>query len=384
MKITLKRELLERKLKMASSVLNEKSLIPIHKEGLVTFRKDNICFKSASDGLSMECEMPIESIEGEKLPFVCDLNLILGTISTLKAEEIILIVSKTDVQVKTTRTRSKWSIPINYQAEDYPKTNSEWKDEYLELPGSTFAEAIKTCGNLVDPKSIQLQFAGINMRFEGKSLYFESSRDQGICQCQFNLLEPIPFKGNILIPKSIVSVIDSYSKSQKVKIFIDNDERNVKIYDGASTAEIRLIEAQAAQIQMIIDAKVDPENYMIMNRMDVINTFKRIIQFSIQNLDPIVGIDMTEDETVNFAFNDPAYRKSIDEFIAVESKSPLMNFVTGINPRMFSESLQLLSGENIALHQMAPSDPFYVRDEDEGVLKVRFLFSASTFNRGKK
>ena len=93
---------------------------------------------------------------------------------------------------------------------------------------------------------------------------------------------------------------------------------------------------------------------------------------------------MTEDETVNFAFNDPAYRKSIDEFIAVESKSPLMNFVTGINPRMFSESLQLLSGENIALHQMAPSDPFYVRDEDEGVLKVRFLFSASTFNRGKK
>lgn len=370
MKITAGREALNKKLQAVTGVLSGKAIMPILNEALIEISStkdpdgneiDAILITTSDNEVSASVMIPC-TIEGDKRNFVCDISLIMETISTLKSEEIILTVEEKDVILSVPKTRKRFSIPIIHEAKSFPEIAAESYSDPIKINGGVVSKMIRKASLFVNPNDLRPNIAGINLFCKEGKFIVQAADGHIFCRTIIDSSKeefPLPDMSDILIPKSIIKIISNYEGSNSMTLSLSGDGRVLKISDGVLTTRVILIAHKFPPVQPFFD-EYQNNIYTKINREELLTSIKRISMFTNFNSKTIV-FDM-KGENLVIKGEDIDFRKKADELIEVSDKNEVMNFVSGFNGTFMKSIIQTLSGEDIYFTQLNSKKPGYFTD----------------------
>lgn len=351
MKINCNREALVKKLQLATSVMGNSSIIPIYMEALINVEKDKISINTTDGSITMKCSLNVSIGEEESIhDFVCDIQSILSTITLLRDEDVLIEVVDKDVILSTPKSRKKFTIPITHNPGDFPRTDNEWKKEFLSIPGDVLSPMIKSSASVVNTNNLIPEMTGISMSVEKGKLVLKSCHNSIICINSYTIPEEKVLKiKDMIIPKGSVKVIGAFEKSPEIKIFFDNKGNNIMFDDGVSVAQIRLIDGVFPEVNKFFE-KLNLDVLTIVNRTEFMNAIKRVSSFTSKST---LRIEMDfSGEGMVLKGVDIDFRKNAEEFLPTEKKADEMNFRTAINYTFGMTAVQSLASENITISQL--------------------------------
>ncbi|MFN5418039.1 MAG: hypothetical protein ACK5B9_13350 [Flavobacteriia bacterium] len=369
MKIQLNREVLAKKLNVVGNVIPMKSTIPILDHALVTVIGDRIIFTGSDTEITVSSSMTFELVEGEVSNFVCDTNIILKTIVTLKSDTIWIEVSEKQLNFGDSKSRKKYTIPIYYSAENFPRMTNEFK-EPISLNGDLVAQAIKITSPIVNKASLIPAFTGVFIGKVGDKLRFS-----GVTNQLFSVFE-FPIDGefeHILVSKDSVKVIAEFEKSPDVAMSVSTDSTMLCIDNGDVTAYCRLIDAKFPNIDSIID-QVDRSEYIKVDKVEFTSCVTRATLF--QNRDSkTIKFDYSSAENFNISAENVDFAKQSIESLDYAERLGEMKFVSGFNSDFVQTVMRSLDGENILMSQNTFNKPMIISDDKTRTQSIYFLIS---------
>ena len=382
MKIKLNRELLEKKLSTAVSVLGNNVQPPILNEALFKMGKNDLSITTSDGGITMTVSLPYELENGEVKDFVCDIQSIIKPVTLQKSEFMFLEVMEKDILFSTPKTRKKYQIPITYQAIDFPLIKSEeWSDPVI-IDGKSFANMIKKTSMLANPNDLRSGISGINLFAKDNTLYIQATNgSSAACETTFK-----PESGELsdiepmLIPKAIAKVSSVFDKSTQLKISIDGEKRNIGLTDGSSITYVRLLNAKfpsfdsfKSQRVLNISTKVSKE--------DIILAIDRLSGFTNYDSKCLI-FDMKGDGILMKSINDDT-RKKAEELIETQHKSEEMCFPAGFNHTTVRSAISSLSGSNIFFSMTSWKVPMFISDDSSEGFQTLWILMGMTLPEHK-
>ena len=378
MKITVNREQLEKKLQSAVALIGTKSMIPILDYGLIQVTEKRIIITTSDDSATIRTFLNHNEVIGDKFDFVCDINIILRTISMLKNELIILNVGEENITLSTPKTRKRYQIPIMDDPSSFPVINNDDFKKPIIVNGKSTSDMIKKASSIVNQNDLRSGMQGINFKVSDGNLSIQSTNGH-VC-ADLNLEtnnDEINF-GPVLIPKAISKIIDNFTRSQDLEVSISKDERNIKLYDGSTTAYVRLVDGKFPNIDALIKQSND-KIATTMDREELMLAIKRSSIYSNRSSKMII-LD-GKGENIIIKGEDIDFRRSSDELVETEIKASEMNFESAFNSDFLVLILGNLLGDKVIFSQISNNQPSFFMDNSSDSYHSRWLLAPMVINQ---
>jgi DNA polymerase-3 subunit beta len=377
MKVVANREQLDKKLLSVVALMTAKSGLPILNEALIQVFNDKMLITVSDSEITTIIGVPCENHHEEDFSFMCDIQTVQRTVALLKSEHFIIDVDKENntINMSTPKTRKKYELASTYDPDDYPSYDSgEWRAP-ININGKIFSNMIKKAALFINPTDLRPQLASVHLTTSEDTLKVQGTDStvmfNGIYK-KTDEEEAFPELVNILIPKNVTKIISNYEKSPKVEFSIDADNRNIKLYDGATTTVIRLATGKYPNIEALY-TEHNRDIHVSVKKQELSMAIKRLAIFS----DKVrtMKIDMEGDNMV-LSSDDTMFNNKAEELIEVEHKAPEMSFTTGINHTYLSGVIGTFPGETVYITQPRVNTPFLVTDDSSEGYESIWLIAA--------
>lgn len=368
MKIELKKTDAEKVFKMVSTV-NQNNMIPISNESLISFNDEGRMVVFATDTeISIETTVDIVSSEGKLFPIVCDTNMILKTISSLKTEtifmEVVVHESKKFAEMVITVPKSKKEYRINmgFQAKNFLKKPAAEFNDSISIVGSRFAEIIKSASVFVDNKDIRGGWmVGISMYHDENTVRFLGGDGFGFNILNFDSEQNL---GKIIIPKTIGKIIDLFSVATTIELSVSDDKNHMMIRNGVSTYTIRLVAGEASTAERVFK-DLDRSISVKVNREEMIGCVGRLMNFA-NTTEPVITMDFTGPE-VTLECNDVNLRKKgVEDLPKLASEGDISEMICSTNAKKLDKILRTFSCEIITIIKSKANNVPIILHDDSG------------------
>ncbi len=384
MKITLEREVLEKKLQAAVAIIPAKPIIPALDHALIEVTDKRMLITTTDTSITLTVHLPCE-VEGELTDFVCDIQTIMKSIATMKDESIVLDVNLAESVVILTvpGKKRKYEIPVFYNASSFPRMNSAEWTKPIALNGIQLATMINRASAEIITTDMRPALTGINLLLKDNTLTIFGGTPFSFCRSILNLQTEddrnIP-EIEAVIPKGVIKAIDNYSKSPTVEVSIDKDGRNLMLSDGVSKTCILLVDSKTVDVNPLYNA-ANIEVNTSFDKNQLLPALKRVALYS-NKVSNTVRLDYSQ-EDVSIEGSDPDFRQKAIEWITPIHKSEEMNFSSSINHKFLLNIITVAPGEKIIISQLAENQPFVIMDDSEEGFKTMWLVAAVYNNNAK-
>jgi len=351
MKIELKKIDAERVFKMVSNV-NQGNMIPITNETLINFFDGRMELFATDTEISISTSIDIVSSEGLLSPIVCDTNMIMKTISSLKTETIFMEVamaengSYADLTITVPKSKKEYTINLGFRAKDFLKKPEFVPGHSISVPGNRFVEIIRSTGVFIDNKDIRGGWlTGISMYDDENKIKFVGGDQFG-----FNIihLDSDESLGKVIIPKTISGILDLFSSSANIEVSIDSNGSHMMIKSGSSTFTIRLISGEVSSAERVF-RHIDKSSYVRLNREDLISCIGRLVNFAGDIKEPALSMDFSGDDIILECEDVHRRKKGTEELTRLSFAGDASAMRCTTNAKKLEKILRTFSSEVITI-----------------------------------
>jgi DNA polymerase-3 subunit beta len=375
MKIELNRESLVKKLTIAGNVIPQKSMIPVLDNALFNFKDGRLSITAADLDVSVITSMEYTLNEGEETDFICDSNIILKTITTLKAESIWIELKEKSLSFGSSGTRKKYEIPIYYDPSTFPTIKSEFL-ETVKVSGEMFSQGVKITSPIVNKSDLRTGLTGVFMGKVGDKFRISSATALFFAIFEF----PVDFDfPQILVSKDTLKVIADFEKSADISLSVSKDKSYLLIDNGEVKSYCRLIDSVFPNIDAII-SQVNRTEFVKIDRLECSSCVTRSTLFNNRESKSI-KLDFSSKNNIVISAENIDYAKRASESIDYIERSAEMDFETGMNADLLQTALRSLDGDNIIINQNTFKTPLIISDDKDRVSNMYFLVSPIILNK---
>lgn len=372
MKITLNRESLLKRLVSVHAILSSNPQPPITGSSLVWISEDGRMFiKTTNTQTIVEVFLPVVSCEGEKAPFICDTRTIQRVIQTLNVDEIYIEVQDKVISFGANKGRRKsYEIPLEYDANSFPKAQESKANIEFKLNGTMFCDVISKVAKFVPLKDTVHAEGFLFEQDEKGFVHVMGIRNQFFAIAKFKVNETIDKK--IIIPLEIASVIDCFKQSAEIDATLSEDGRYLSFSDGSTKISTVNLNAKYVNPMQVINS-FNHTSSITVNRVNlsgaIIRTASMLRNELLQTviLD-VIGVDL------NVETNDTAYSSKGSESIEIATNKDC-DIRIGFNNKFISMMFGCFSGEMTTLFFSNEKSLTKITDNDDRGYELMFLVS---------
>jgi len=359
MKVIILRSNLKESLAVVEKAVSDTSNLPILKNVLFkTFNnKIKICATNLNVAVTKLTSAKIIEEGGITVPFSTFYSLV----NNSGNERILIETEKNNLVFKTDNYSAKIQ---GVDQEDFPiipKISSE--DNFIEVPGGIFKEAIYKVLNAAHISEIRPEISGVLMDFQMTMIKFVATdafrlAHKTINNNQFNSNFPYGFKAIIPL-RTISEVVKIFPENQPIKIYVDNNQILFRSEDTELIS--RLIEGDYPDYDQIIPKSTDTE--ITVNKDQLVNAVKLASNFSGQTNDIKIKIDSGKKVMEVYSANQ--YLGENNYLIPIKLKGEHFEEIA-FNWHYFLDGLKVVDHENLVFGVNKNNKPSMIKHPEDG------------------
>lgn len=355
-------------LQAVSRVISSKNTLPILDNFLFKLQDKELVITASDLESTLTTRLPLENISGEGL-IAIPARLLTDTLKEFPEQPLTFDISTDNFSVEISTGNGKFSI-VGQNGEDFPQYPLLKEDVSISVRMN--AEVLmhgisKTIFATADDE-LRPVMNGIYLDFSPDNLTFVASDAHKLVRYKrFDVVSEA--ESSFILPKKPASLLRNILAREKNDVLIEFDDKNALFTLTDYRLVCRLVEGNYPNYSSVIPS--DNPNKLIIDRLDIINSLRRVSVFSSQASN-LVKLDISANQ-LNVSAQDIDFSISAYENLTCQYDGD--NMEIGFKSTFLIELLNNLSSREIVLELSDPSRaglllPLEKDSDDEDLLML--------------
>lgn len=337
-----------KQLQIVNSVISSKVVIPILEYFLFEVDNNSLRIVGTDLEVSIQAFLPVESKESGKVAVPS--KIILDTLKSLPDQPITFTINEDSRSIELTYDNGKAKISAE-EAEDFPKFPTIENATTFNLPQEMLDRAISKTLFAVGSDELKPALTGLFLDLTENDIRFVSTDGNKLVKFQRNDFKPAE-PTTFILPKKALNVIkNSLNPDAETEVEVQFNKINSLFKVNDITIVCRLIDEKFPDYNSAMP--VDLPNKLRINRLELINSLKRISIFANKTTYQ-VKFSLSGNE-LQLNAQDLDYSNEANERLACEYEGDDMEI--GFSARFLVEMLSSLDSEEVILSLSAHNRP---------------------------
>jgi DNA polymerase-3 subunit beta len=364
MKFVVSTSSLLKHLQIVSGVVGTNNILPILEDFLFIIDGKTLTISGTDLETSITTQLDVESNKSGKIAIPA--KILLDTLKTLPEQPITIDVDEETFGVQITTDNGKYKM-AGENGEDYPKIPDSDGDGDIKLPGNVLVNAISKTLFAVSNEDLRPAMNGVFFELNAEGTTFVATDAHKLVRYRRKEAvskEPASF----IVPKKALNLLKNILPNKEDVVHISYNRNNAFFSFNNISLVCRLIDARFPDYNAVIP--IDNPNQMQISRYELLNTLRRISNFSSKSTHQVVF--RVAGSELNISAQDLDFSSEANEKLLCEYLGNDM--AIAFNAKFLQEMLGALQSDDVRLHMSTPTRAGILypssQDENEDLLML--------------
>ncbi|MGB1316193.1 MAG: DNA polymerase III subunit beta [Chitinophagales bacterium] len=265
---------LSKKLSQISGVISSNTVLPILEDFLFDIKEGKMKIFATDMETSMSTEVAVEAKEDGKIAIPA--RILLDTLKTLPEQPLTFSFDEANFAVEIKSATGKYKL-AGENPEDFPKIPTIEDASEVEIPSEILGKAIANSLFATSNDELRPAMTGVFFQMETTGINFvatDASKLVKYARKDISIDTPASF----IVPKKALQLVKGSLPTQETRVSISYNNTNAFFTFNETQLICRLVDAKYPDYNAVIPA--ENNNILELNRVDFLNTLKRISIFS--------------------------------------------------------------------------------------------------------
>lgn len=263
-----------KKLQLISGVISTNTVLPILEDFLFDIKGGKIRIYATDLETSMSTELEAEAKEDGRIAIPA--KILLDTLKTLPEQPLTFSFDEKTFGIEISSSTGKYKL-AGENPEDFPKIPTADDAAEVEIPAEVLGRAINQTLFAVSNDELRPAMTGVFFQLQPDGMTFVSTDASKLVKYKrtdVSATEATSF----IVPKKALQLLKGSLPSDDQRVNIQYNAANAFFGFNETRLICRLVDAKYPDYNAVIPA--DNENLLTVNRIDFLNTLKRVSIFS--------------------------------------------------------------------------------------------------------
>lgn len=340
-------ELLSR-LQTVSRVISSKSTIPALLNFLFEVQGETLTITASDLETTMRAKLMLNNVEGEG-KIAIEAKRLTDILKEFPEQPLIIEANLENLAVNIISDNGKYSI-MGQSGDEYPNLQNldETDTTSMTMPGSTLLKGISKTLFATADDDLRPVMNGISIIANAQAITFAASDAHKLVRFR-NTAITCSKEASFILPKKPADTLKNILAKEANDITMKFDDKNAHFTLSNYEMICRLVEGQYPNYEAIIPN--NNPNRLTINRMDFLNTLKRVSVFASQASN-LVKLELKSDQVIVSA-QDIDFSISAYEKVSAQYDGDEMNI--GFKSAFLIQILSAITSENVVVEMSDPS-----------------------------
>lgn len=344
MKFNVNSSELLKKLSVAMGAVASNPMMPILEDFKFELKNSSLTISASNLGTTIETKINV-SQEEEGVAAI-PAKLLTDTLKALPDQAVTIELNKEENVIFITSSYGKYNMAAN-NVEDFPKLPVFDNVQTFSFSTDILYNAINKTLFATSNDDLRPAMTGLYMQIENSKLVFVATDAHKLVKYVFNSVQS-DISGSVILPKKTLGVIKSViSGNAEVTVSFNHDF--VFFIVGDTIVSGRLITGSFPDYNAVIP--INNENKMIINRLDFLNSVRRISIFANKTTNQ-VALKISNQE-LNIFTQDLDFSNQADETMPCQFEGTPITIA--FNAKFLIEMLGVMDSEDVVLELSEPN-----------------------------
>ncbi|MBL6875185.1 MAG: DNA polymerase III subunit beta [Chitinophagales bacterium] len=263
-----------KKLQMISGVISSNTVLPILEDFLFDIKDGKIKVFATDLETSMSTEIEAESKESGKIAIPA--KILLDTLKTLPEQPLTFSFDEKNFGIEISSSTGKYKL-AGENPEDFPKIPTAEDSSEVEIPSEILGRAITQTLFAVSNDELRPAMTGVYFQLQPDGMTFVSTDASKLVKYKrSDMVSKDP--ASFIVPKKALQLLKGSLPAEDTQVVVSYNSSNAFFNFSNTKLICRLVDAKYPDYNAVIP--VDNDNLLTLNRIDFLNTLKRVSIFS--------------------------------------------------------------------------------------------------------
>ncbi|MCD8528753.1 MAG: DNA polymerase III subunit beta [Chitinophagales bacterium] len=263
-----------KKLQLISGVISTNTVLPILEDFLFDIKEGKIKIFATDLETSMSTELEVEAKEDGKIAIPA--KILLDTLKTLPEQPLTFSFDEKTFGIEISSSTGKYKL-AGENPEDFPKIPSAEDANSVELPSEILGRAVNQTLFAVSNDELRPAMTGVYFQLQPDGVTFVATDASKLVK--YKRSDVVSKEAaNFIVPKKALQLLKGSLPTEDTHVAVNYNTSNAFFNFNDTLLICRLVDAKYPDYNAVIPA--DNNNLLTVNRVDFLNTLKRVSIFS--------------------------------------------------------------------------------------------------------
>lgn len=344
MKFSVSSSELLKQLQVAGGAISSNPVLPVLEDFLFDIQNNQLTISSTNLETSIQTGIEVSADKDFKIAIPA--KILIDTLKALPDQPLSFLINEENNAIEITSEFGKYNLAGD-SPEDFPTIPEQDDTASIKIPSGSLNKAVNKTLFATSSDELRLAMTGVYVQVDFDNIIFVATDAHKLVKYTFGGLGSDQTTSFILPKKSLMLLKNAFTDDSDV--LLSFNKQNAFFEFGNTKLVCRLIDAKYPDYNAVIP--VDNPNTMTLNRVDFLNSLKRIAIYANKITNQVV-LNIA-DASLNISAEDLDFSNAAKEQMTCSYTGEPMKI--GFNAKFLLEMLSVLESDEIKLELSSPS-----------------------------